>query len=406
MKRALDSIWSIVKIIGVTVMIFVLLEGILRATHPKLSAKYRLWGKKEVLYRYNENYFIELRPNISGKYYRKKANGGDIISWRSNENSHRGDVPKKVYDKRVIVFGDSNIMARFSSLKNTFPAKLEDYLIRNSNLNFDVINAGTLGFGPDQSFLRMKEDIHALRPDIVIFHVFADNDYGDMIRNKMLYVDQNNSLRQFERDIEKEMNLFEGLKKEKFLKKLLIYQCLESISLNAFQERIASGMVETFDIWCQEEYDVYLGKEETDHLFGDHYDVDLATDPELESSKQKVRLLRAILTEANELATLNDAAFVVLIQPSATDITANYYFDHALMEQKYQDYSRKRLTGIAENICREANINYINLYDDFVSNSPNELYFTAGDNHWNDKGQDLAAEITAAYLLDPGFAGM
>jgi hypothetical protein len=34
----------------------------------------------------------------------------------------------------------------------------------------------------------------------------------------------------------------------------------------------------------------------------------------------------------------------------------------------------------------------------FKNSSPEQLYFRAGDNHWNDKGQDIAARETASLI--------
>ena len=57
-----------------------------------------------------------------------------------------------------------------------------------------VINAGIIGFGPDQAMLRMKEDIRVYKPDLVIFHIFADNDFGDVLRNEIVRFDKEGRL--------------------------------------------------------------------------------------------------------------------------------------------------------------------------------------------------------------------
>jgi hypothetical protein len=45
---------------------------------------------------------------------------------------------------------------------------------------------------------------------------------------------------------------------------------------------------------------------------------------------------------------------------------------------------------------------YVNLYDAFAAASPDSLYFRGGDNHWNEKGQALAAESTLEALEQQG----
>jgi hypothetical protein len=84
-----------------------------------------------------------------------------------------------------MVYGDSNVQARFSSLEDTFSHRLEIGLESRLGTKVDVINAGVIGFGPDQSLLRFIKDADVYRPNVVIFHVFADNDFGDLLRNRL-----------------------------------------------------------------------------------------------------------------------------------------------------------------------------------------------------------------------------
>src|SRR5439155_6628510 len=58
----------------------------------------------------------------------------------------------------------------------------------------EVINAGVDGFGPDQSLLRFEQEVDVYQPDIVVFHIFADNDFGDIIRNRLFDVDPSGAL--------------------------------------------------------------------------------------------------------------------------------------------------------------------------------------------------------------------
>ena len=55
--------------------------------------------------------------------------------------------------------------------------------------NVETINAGVIGYGPDQELLRMRRDVPRLSPDVLVEAVFADNDYGDLMRDKLFKVD-------------------------------------------------------------------------------------------------------------------------------------------------------------------------------------------------------------------------
>jgi len=58
----------------------------------------------------------------------------------------------------------------------------------------EAINAGVSGFGPDQNLIRFTEEADIYRPGLLVFHVFADNDFGDIIRNRLFSLDADGSL--------------------------------------------------------------------------------------------------------------------------------------------------------------------------------------------------------------------
>ena len=106
-----------------------------------------------------------------------------------------------------------------------------------------------------------------------------------------------------------------------------------------------------------------------------------------------------VLKEANNIAKEKSVRFLVVIQPSATDLTIdNKRLSYKSLE-RYSKYKRENLTKIVEDICISYKIKYINLFDIFLRNEPDTLFFTGIDNHWNDKGQEIAAQQTAHYLI-------
>jgi hypothetical protein len=90
--------------------------------------------------------------------------------------------------------------------------------------------------------------------------------------------------------------------------------------------------------------------------------------------------------------------FLVLIQPAVIDMTR----DNSLLSyeylKKYPYYKRTNLTDTVENICIENEIPSVNLFTTFEENTPDNLFFKGENNHWNDRGQDLAAQETARYF--------
>ena len=118
-------------------------------------------------------------------------------------------------------------------------------------------------------------------------------------------------------------------------------------------------------------------------------------------SLYKKKLLKNILKRLQKAAINNNVEFLVVILPSPIDLTiSNDYLGYEYLNSKFPYYDRKLLSESIEKMSRELELNTINLYSKFNSNSPENLYFKGGDTHWNDAGQDLAAKVTASFIDD------
>ncbi len=100
------------------------------------------------------------------------------------------EFPAKSPDKkRLVVLGDSFPMGLIVTPSDTFPKKLEQLLP-----NYEVLNLGVQGYGPDQE-LRLYSKIEAtLQPDEVIWSLFPSNDYNDLIKNNLLHLTESGEL--------------------------------------------------------------------------------------------------------------------------------------------------------------------------------------------------------------------
>ena len=391
-------------ILIISLLLITLPEIILRiVSHEKLS---------DIIptstYEFNKDYGYVLKASIETS---TKRNKGDIIVWKTNKNSFRGAELKDNPEKRIIVYGDSNIQAEFSILENTFTAKLGKYLNSSGLKDIEVVNAGTIGFGPDQNLLRFINEAKLYNPYLVIFHVFADNDFGDILRNRLFSLDEKGELidsgykftiDEFKRERNRTLKRYylNNLLTAKIIKKF--FQSFKKKKNAGREEKRIEEMPE--DIYQARSAAEYLNYKEARprkwELSWDHYDIDIALNPGQESSKIQIKLMEAVLKKANNFARSNGIEFLVLIQPSVVDLRKNNFNLNYEYLQKFPHYQKNNLTGAVERICASNNINYINLFDIFKNNNPDKLYFRAGDNHWNDKGQDFAAQVTASFVLN------
>ena len=353
-------------------------------------------------YDYDANAIISLKPNITKEFENSDANGGRVISWRTNSLGYRGKEigEKKVY--RVVVYGDSNVRARFSELDNTYTEQLERSLTSEVE-SVEVINGGLVGAGPDQSMLRFIDDADVLKPDLMILHIFADNDYGDIIRNRLFELDKESRLvrTSFKASRDQQISQKEpGVKN--FLNSLLITRGMLLLLSKDDSEldrdvKVAASMKDLEKESGREFLNYKNGSQMATSHFADHYDIDIATNPNGEAAKTKVLLMRKVLEKVKIAAAEKKVQLVIVIQPSVSDVLVENTILARKDLMKYEEYNYKNLTSPIKSICSSLELHCVHLIDEFVKTESQHLY-RKDDNHWSDKGQKLSAKMTSEYI--------
>lgn len=384
----------------ITLFLLVATEGFLRLLFSK-KLQENASSTWENAYQFNEEYLFDLRPNLDRIFTKSAENGGDSIVWETNQNGFRGKELAKNIGKTIMVVGDSNIQAQFSSFDKTFPYLLKTAFAENSNENIEIINAGVIAFGPDQSFLKLVQQIDIYQPDLVILNIFADNDFGDLVKNQLFKLDKDNKI--FRTDFTRTANGVFDMPEDNLWKKrnnsspFLLIRATQKMNRWLFpvaKEDIGKTLIQSCEEEANKEYEFYqAGKLRAGAQFNDYYDIDLATNPTGESAQLKVKLMRGVLQLFQKFCKEKGVNFLVTIQPSVVDLTDNFYFSYKDLK-KYDGYKRTNLTGFVENICEELHLDYLNFYEIFSENNPEMLYFKLNDNHWNDVGQEMAAKAT------------
>jgi hypothetical protein len=119
------------------------LEIALRMIYPdKVTTLKKIWESRNTCFLADSDYLVALKPNKKYKFKRTAENGGDVNCWNTNSQGFRGKKLKEHPSLRVIVYGDSNVQAAFSSLEKTFSYQLEDHLKKLLDADTEVINAG------------------------------------------------------------------------------------------------------------------------------------------------------------------------------------------------------------------------------------------------------------------------
>jgi len=103
-----------------------------------------------------------------------------VESSRQSTNSWglRGPEPEPDAPLRGIVLGDSYMQGMFLGDAETPPECLRRYLRRELATRVSILNAGVMGYSPEQYYYSLTAFAGRFRPDFVVVSVFA-NDFGN-----------------------------------------------------------------------------------------------------------------------------------------------------------------------------------------------------------------------------------
>ncbi len=88
--------------------------------------------------------------------------------------------PKAANERRILVLGDSLVLAVQVPFRQTFGELLEQRLNATpSDVRYRVINAGVQGYGPVQELFLFRSLLPVVQPDLVIETLFVGNDAED-----------------------------------------------------------------------------------------------------------------------------------------------------------------------------------------------------------------------------------
>jgi hypothetical protein len=359
------------------------------------------------IYRIDERYLHALIPGRSKIFRHLEVNGGRSILVRINASGFRGEPLLPAGSAtRVVVYGDSIVEAEYSALEETFPERLESALAARLRRRVEAVNAGVVGYGPDQVSLRMDDEIDRLRPDLVLVVIFADNDFGDLLRNKLFRPGGSGALR-------RERPLISLALREEFARadQPLMLGRLLTRSLWWSDERRIDPLAgidasireaERMRIWldgCLADYEEYLAAGDVvTNLMMDFYDADMSLTPSSRSASLKRDLMRGVLARMAATAAAHAVPLALVIVPSARDACPAYDYGRA-DRAAWPAWSPSAMTDDLRRMAGSAAIPAVSLLEPFVQRGGCGLYFRGGEDHWNDAGQALAGDLVAEWLI-------
>jgi hypothetical protein len=365
------------------------------------------------LYRLDPRYLYCLAPNTRTLFVHAAVNGGRRVLVTVDSEGFRGDELRGDGDPRIVVYGDSCIEADYSRLAETFTRRLEVRLSAAAGRAVETVNAGVDGYGPDQALRRFRDEVRWLRPVGVVFTVFADNDFGDLVRNRLYrlegerLVEAGGVLAGPVRRMFDPTGRDQGFELWRRLQHLVRVRHRPRRTPEEKERRRQAAMARYLELseqMCRQEYEESVVKRNPviSGYYKDHYDADLAFDPTSAAAVYKRRLLGAVLREVRATAVTAGVRVLVLVVPSPIDVCDHY--EIPVDVRRYPEYDRRRLSSAAEEAARAAGLDVLDLYDPFREAGARSLYYhPPREDHWNAAGQDLAARLVSDRIKAEGW---
>jgi len=351
-------------------------------------------------------YLYRFKPNSQQIYWFSEANGGKRLIAKVNAEGRRGELVD-MDRPRILVYGDSFIAAMFSPMKEWFTYQLEQKLKDKLTPSPQVVNCGVQGYGPDQESLVMEDEIDRLKPRLIIVSIYAGNDFGDLLRDKIYKLDEKMQLQDNRHTLDpslvREFYEAEHLPRSYFARMLQKGWQMIFHPENEPDAPTGYAYMDAALHDSQAEYKDYVidGNNSVKNLLHDLYDADVSLTPNSDSSQYKRTLMDRVIEKMKRVADAHSVPLMLVIVPAPFDIVDNYAV--TVDTKKYPEYRRSELSDIVEGIAQKYDISYVNLYKPFRERGAASLYFVVDNDHWNAAGEQLAADLIADYIKQHHF---
>jgi hypothetical protein len=354
------------------------------------------------IYQADERLIFKFIPNRVSAMTHAAVNGGGTVTHRINSRGFRGEELRRTGEAaRVVVYGDSFIHAFYTADQSTFVAQLGTALAAQLGAPVETINAGVSSYGPDQIALRMEHELIELRPDVAIVAIFAGNDYGDLLRNKIFRIDAAGRLAE------------NRWKLDALVRASFDLSQRESILLRATRTVIRSTGPASRDehplnmdfllAESEREYRSYKRNDDVTNTHVDYYSADVSLKPRSESARLKIRLMTAVLERIRDIAARADVPLVFLLIPHPLDVDLGKAADWGTVDRlRFPEYQARNQIAPLEAAAKALGVPFLSLYDLYRSRGADSVYLHGGDDHWNDAGQAIAASAMTTLLANRG----
>lgn len=369
----------------------------------EIAGEIVLGARQRPIYQADDRLIFRFIPDRKSVMTHAPVNGGKTVEHRINSQGFRGGELRPAGEaSRLVVYGDSFIHAYYTPQGETFVAQLGASLAERIGRPVEAVNAGVSSYGPDQIALKMEDELGRLRPDLVVVAVFAGNDYGDLLRNKIFRLGADGSLVENRWKLDPRVRMRLDLSQRESILKRTIRSLLGAAPAAAKPGAEVTGS-DFLLAEAEREYKSFVldNDDVVTNTHADYYSADVSMAPGSASARYKVALMQAVLRRIRDVAARGGVPLAFLFIPHPADVSESS--DWGMSDRRrFPGYDGRNQIAPLEAAAQSLGVPFLSLYDLYRAHGAGALYLRGGDDHWNAAGQRLAATAMAELLVRQG----
>lgn len=338
-------------------------------------------GIYEIYLRYKLNLSDSIKPVLDQPIFEKDAD----LGWIHKKNIEFNYVDGKSFinplghrdqyfsnaARRILMLGDSFTFGMNVAQNHTMTAYLQGGL---NSLEWDVMNAGVIGYTIGQELIYLRKYFDEIKPSAVILNAFVANDITEQRRNFLERDKKGYPISINDQEVTViEPGILASKKTIPFWGSLALADIFTRSKALIPQKNKNAGY--TWAVFLDKEHPSYPS--DIDALWQD-YESDLLK-------------MKNYLNEKN-------VPFLVVIIPMDVQVHNKYWSKYPNKVFEENEFKNDRPQKKFQNICKQNELNCLDLLPIFREHSDELLFPAQTDSHFNEAGNRLAAESIFAKL--------
>ena len=326
------------------------------------------------------------------------------------------EIPIEKADKyRILCFGDSHTFGWGVNVENSWPKKLEQYLLANGYENIEVINCGRGGEYTSTYKKYLGKAVPLLKPDLVLVGALQLDDLAQLFENNFITNQPHKNFDGLVNFIKKLKIVFAKYLKYSFKNILSLRSNRKdkTVEIKSNWETSANSMIKNFSHLQKVRF--YTLDEKVQSLFKSgnlnasllnyyiHYPdrTIIFNNPNHSATEFSTKEMNKDFREMKYLCDNHNANLIFV------NLATNYFTGHTVIRTPtdfLNSYFEKNnnIDAIYRSIANANNLPYIELTKHFIGLKNKSAYFFRYDGHPNEKGYEEIARYVGKQLIQQG----